>query len=105
MEDLARQRRVDQLDAAAVDHLLIVDDDGDCPSRVMREAGGPHGMSTTRPTACAALDVRVRGGRFGERERAVDDHLQPAAGDIVDVPGDHVAHALGGDLGAEEHTA
>ena len=32
----------------------------------------------------AALEERVRLGRFGQRERAVDEHLQPAGGDVVD---------------------
>ena len=42
------------------------------------------------------------GGRLGQREGAVDDHLQPAGGHVVDVAGDHVPHARGGDLGPEE---
>ena len=50
----------------------------------------------------AAFDVGVGGGGLGEREGAVDDHLQLAARRLVDQPLDVVVHAVGGDLGAQE---
>ena len=55
------------------------------------------------PERLAALDVLVRGGRFGERVHPVDDDLQPAGRDVVDVAGDHRPHPFGLDLRAEEH--
>src|SRR5207248_3308405 len=51
----------------------------------------------------AALDVVVGAGGVGQRERAVDHDTQVAGGDVVEVPGDRRTHAIGDDLGAEEH--
>ena len=57
---------------------------GSPPRRPTRPSGDEHDPAE----GLTALDERVGGGGFGERERAIDHDLQRARGDLVEQVGD-----------------
>src|SRR5437868_1755625 len=51
-----------------------------------------------------AFDIRMCSRRVLQWESLVDDDLQFAGRRFIDMPLDHVAHAVGDDFRAQEHT-